>query len=97
MQKITPHLWFDKQVREAAEFYVSLFPGSKITSVTTLSGTPSGDCDLVSFEMLCSVTHQFEPSFAAPVSYTLDFENSCLKQRSIATDRDSGHLRGSLL
>jgi predicted 3-demethylubiquinone-9 3-methyltransferase (glyoxalase superfamily) len=51
MQKITPHLWFDKQAREAAEFYVSLFPGSKIANVTTLSGTPSGDCDVVSFEL----------------------------------------------
>ena len=51
MQKITPHLWFDKEAREAAEFYVSLFPDSKITQVTTLSGTPSGDCELVSFEL----------------------------------------------
>jgi len=51
MQKITPHLWFDRQAREAAEFYVALFPGSKIINVTTLSGTPSGDCDLVSFEL----------------------------------------------
>jgi predicted 3-demethylubiquinone-9 3-methyltransferase (glyoxalase superfamily) len=51
MQKITPHLWFDNQAREAAEFYVSLFPGSRITNVTTLTGTPSGDCDLVSFEL----------------------------------------------
>ncbi len=51
MQKITPHLWFDRQAREAAEFYVSLFPGSRLTSVTTLPGTPSGDCDLVSFEL----------------------------------------------
>ena len=51
MQKITPHLWFDKQAREAAEFYTSLFPGSKITRLTTLSDTPSGDCDLVSFEL----------------------------------------------
>lgn len=51
MQKITPHLWFDKEAREAAELYVSLFPGSRITNVTTLSDTPSGDCDLVSFEL----------------------------------------------
>jgi predicted 3-demethylubiquinone-9 3-methyltransferase (glyoxalase superfamily) len=51
MQKITPHLWFDKQAREAAEFYVSLFPGSKITNVMTLSDTPSGDCDVVSFDL----------------------------------------------
>ena len=51
MQKITPHLWFDRQAREAAEFYVSLLPGSRVTNVTNLSGTPSGDCDLVSFEL----------------------------------------------
>src|SRR5579864_5278058 len=51
MQKITPHLWFDKQAREAAEFYASLIPGSKITTATTLVDTPSGDCDLVSFEL----------------------------------------------
>jgi predicted 3-demethylubiquinone-9 3-methyltransferase (glyoxalase superfamily) len=51
MQKITPHLWFDKKAREAAEFYVSVFGGSRITNVTKLSGTPSGDCDVVSFEL----------------------------------------------
>jgi len=51
MQEITPHLWFDKEAREAAEFYVSLFPGSRITNVTRLSGTPSGDCDVVSFAL----------------------------------------------
>jgi predicted 3-demethylubiquinone-9 3-methyltransferase (glyoxalase superfamily) len=51
MTKITPHLWFDKEAREAAEYYVSLFPGSQITNVTRLSGTPSGDCDVVSFEL----------------------------------------------
>ena len=51
MQKITPHLWFDREAREAAELYVSLLPGSKITNVTTLTNTPSGDCDVVSFEL----------------------------------------------
>ena len=51
MRQITPHLWFDKQAREAAELYVSLFPGSKIINVTTLTDTPSGNCDLVSFEL----------------------------------------------
>jgi predicted 3-demethylubiquinone-9 3-methyltransferase (glyoxalase superfamily) len=51
MQKITPHLWFNKEAREAAELYVSLFPGSKITDVNTLTDTPSGDCDIVSFEL----------------------------------------------
>lgn len=51
MQKITPHLWFDKEAKEAARFYTSVFPSSKINSVTTLHNTPSGDCDVVSFEL----------------------------------------------
>ena len=34
MPTITPNLWFDTQGEEAAEFYVSIFPNSKITNVT---------------------------------------------------------------
>lgn len=48
-QKITPHLWFDKEAREAAELYTSLFSDSRITNVTTLRDTPSGDSEIVSF------------------------------------------------
>jgi predicted 3-demethylubiquinone-9 3-methyltransferase (glyoxalase superfamily) len=48
-QPITPHLWFDKEAKAAAEFYCSVFPESKVNSVTLLSSTPSGDCDIVSF------------------------------------------------
>ena len=34
MPRITPNLWFDTQAQEAAEFYVSVFPNSKITDIT---------------------------------------------------------------
>jgi predicted 3-demethylubiquinone-9 3-methyltransferase (glyoxalase superfamily) len=51
MQKITPHLWFNKEAKEAAEFYAALIPNSKIKNITTLHNTPSGDCDVVSFEL----------------------------------------------
>jgi predicted 3-demethylubiquinone-9 3-methyltransferase (glyoxalase superfamily) len=34
MQKITPHLWFDNQLEEAMDFYVSLFEDSKILNVS---------------------------------------------------------------
>src|SRR6059058_2563676 len=51
MQKITPHFWFDKEAKEAAEFYTSLLPDSQVTNITTLHDTPSGDCDVVSFEL----------------------------------------------
>jgi predicted 3-demethylubiquinone-9 3-methyltransferase (glyoxalase superfamily) len=46
---ITPHLWFDTQARDAAAFYCSVFPDSRITHLTQLHATPSGDCDVVSF------------------------------------------------
>jgi predicted 3-demethylubiquinone-9 3-methyltransferase (glyoxalase superfamily) len=50
-QNIVPHLWYDKEANEAAEFYASIFPDSKITNKTTLHDTPSGDSDVVSFEL----------------------------------------------
>lgn len=51
MQKIIPHLWFDREAREAAEFYTSVFPDSRIKQITALHDTPSGDSDSVSFEL----------------------------------------------
>jgi predicted 3-demethylubiquinone-9 3-methyltransferase (glyoxalase superfamily) len=30
-QKITPNLWFDGNAKEAVEYYVAAFPGSKVT------------------------------------------------------------------
>ena len=50
-QRIAPHLWFDKEAKEAAGFYTSLIPNSTIRNITTLHGTPSGDCDIVSFDL----------------------------------------------
>ena len=80
MQKIIPHLWFDKEAREAAEFYASLFPDSKVTNITTLHDTPSGDSDIVSFELAdqsfmaisAGPFFKFNPS----VSFILNFDPS---------------------
>ncbi len=33
IQKITPFLWFDKQAEEAINFYVSIFPNSRVVSI----------------------------------------------------------------
>lgn len=51
MQKIIPHLWFDTEAKEAGEFYASVFPDSKVTDITTIHNTPSGDADIVSVEL----------------------------------------------
>lgn len=51
MQKIIPHLWFDKEAVEAANWYVSLFENSSIINITTIPDTPSGDAKLIDFEL----------------------------------------------
>ena len=43
MQKITPFLWYSKEAEEAAAFYASIFPDSRVGRVTALqSESPSG-------------------------------------------------------
>ena len=49
--KITTHLWFDKQAREAGRLYTSLFKDSKVKDTTVLEGTPSGSGDIVTVDL----------------------------------------------
>ncbi len=51
MQKITTHLWFDTQAKEAAGFYTSIFQNARIKNHTVLSDTPSGTVDLLTIEL----------------------------------------------
>jgi predicted 3-demethylubiquinone-9 3-methyltransferase (glyoxalase superfamily) len=52
MQTITPHLWFEKEAKEAAKLYTSIFKDSKIKNQTTLHNTPSGSVDILTIELL---------------------------------------------
>ncbi len=87
MQKIVPHLWFDREAKEAAEFYTASFPDSQITSIVTLRDTPSGDADVVSFELWgysfmaisAGPLFKFNPS----VSFMVNFDPS--RDREAAT------------
>jgi predicted 3-demethylubiquinone-9 3-methyltransferase (glyoxalase superfamily) len=54
MPAITPCLWFDHQAEEAAQFYVSVFPNSRITDTlhyTEADPGKTGSVLLVSFEL----------------------------------------------
>lgn len=54
MPKISPFLWFDTQAEEAADFYVSVFPNSRITRVARRpKGVPGpeGEVMVVDFEI----------------------------------------------
>lgn len=81
MQKIIPHLWFDTQAREAAEFYVAAFgDDSRMGNAVTLHDTPSGDAETVAFSlwdydfMAISAGPYF--TFNPAISFMLNFDPS---------------------
>lgn len=52
MQKIVPHLWYDKEAKEAALLYISLFEQSKLVFTKTIKNPPPfSDSEIVSFEL----------------------------------------------
>src|SRR5436190_6090649 len=58
LQRITPFLWFDDQAEPAAQFYVSIFPDSRIVGSTQYSpesaqasGRPAGSLMTVAFQL----------------------------------------------
>lgn len=57
-KRITPCLWFDNQAEQAANFYVGIFPNSKITATARfgeagheIHGRPAGSVMTVDFEL----------------------------------------------
>jgi len=54
MPRITPFLWFDNQAEEAANFYVAIFPNSKVGKITRYSEgapAPAGTVMTVEFSL----------------------------------------------
>jgi predicted 3-demethylubiquinone-9 3-methyltransferase (glyoxalase superfamily) len=56
--RITPFLWFDTEAEQAAQFYTSIFPDSRMNAVTLYdegsakaSGMPAGSAMTVAFEL----------------------------------------------
>ena len=98
MQKIIPHLWFDKEAKEAATFYTTVFPESKITHTSLIHNTPSGDCDIVSFELWnkafmaisAGPLFKFNPSVSFIVNFDpLLFKTSADKEKAALEALDS--------
>jgi predicted 3-demethylubiquinone-9 3-methyltransferase (glyoxalase superfamily) len=61
IKKIVPHLWFSEEAEEAAEFYTSIFPNSRIGDVTRYGSE--------GFEI-----HQMPEGTVMTVEFTLDDE-----------------------
>jgi predicted 3-demethylubiquinone-9 3-methyltransferase (glyoxalase superfamily) len=55
IQKIVPHLWYAREAAEAARFYATVFPDSRVDRVTSLPadspGGPAGSVDVVEFTL----------------------------------------------
>jgi predicted 3-demethylubiquinone-9 3-methyltransferase (glyoxalase superfamily) len=86
MPKITPWLWFDTQAEEAAEYYTSIFPNSKIVDVSRYGAAgprPEGMVMTVSFvldgEEFVALNGGPEFSFTEAVS----FQVACGSQEEV--------------
>jgi predicted 3-demethylubiquinone-9 3-methyltransferase (glyoxalase superfamily) len=86
MQRITPFLWFDEQAEEAARFYVSVFPNSRIVTTTRYGEAgpgPRGSVMTVVFQL---DGHEFialnggpQFKFTEAVSFSVD----CKTQKEV--------------
>lgn len=79
MNKITPFLWFDKNMTEIVAYYQSIFPSMKTNFTGSLSDTPSGTVEMAEMEIfgqkfgLMTAGSTFK--FNEAVSFIIDCEN----------------------
>lgn len=66
--KIFPHLWYAKEAEEAAAFYASIFPDSRVERVTPLlSDSPSGPAGSVKVVDFTLFGQRFQAISAGPL------------------------------
>jgi predicted 3-demethylubiquinone-9 3-methyltransferase (glyoxalase superfamily) len=82
MQKLTPCLWFDGQAEEAAQFYTSVFPNSRVTELTYYGSAgpgPEGTVLTASFELdgqsFVGLNGGPEFAFSEAISFQVDCES----------------------
>lgn len=83
MRKITPHLWFDTEAKAAAEFYASVFPDAKITHSSVIHGTPTGDTELVSFEIAGQPFMAISAGPVFKINPSISFTISCKSEGEV--------------
>jgi predicted 3-demethylubiquinone-9 3-methyltransferase (glyoxalase superfamily) len=87
MSKIVPCLWYAKEAEEAAAFYVSLLPNSRINSVTPLpvdspSG-PAGSVKVVEFTLAGQAFMAMTAGPLDPFNHAISFMIECEDQPEI--------------
>src|SRR5512144_1286275 len=87
MPKITPFLWYAKEAEEAAAFYASIFPDSRVVRVTSLaSESPSGPPESVKVVEFVLFGQSFSAMSAGPFepfNHAISFVVSCDDQAEI--------------
>jgi predicted 3-demethylubiquinone-9 3-methyltransferase (glyoxalase superfamily) len=85
--KIAPHLWFADKAVEAANFYVSLFPDSRVDSVTPIpADTPSGPAGSVQVVEFTLAGQKFMAINAGPLdpfNHAISFVVNCTDQAEV--------------
>ncbi len=85
--KIAPHLWFAEKAAEAARFYVSLFPDSRVDAVTPIpADTPSGPAGSVKVVEFTLAGQQFMAIEAGPLepfNHAISFVVNCADQAEV--------------
>jgi predicted 3-demethylubiquinone-9 3-methyltransferase (glyoxalase superfamily) len=86
MQNLTPCLWFDTEGEDAANFYVSVFPNSKILDVARYGSAgprPEGTVMTVNFELdgMKFLALNGGPQFK--FSEAISFQVSCENQEEV--------------
>jgi predicted 3-demethylubiquinone-9 3-methyltransferase (glyoxalase superfamily) len=87
MQKITPFLWYAKEAEEAAAFYTSVFPDSRVSRVTSLlSESPSGPPGSVKVVDFVLFGQSFTAMSAGPLdpfNHAVSFVVACDDQQEL--------------
>jgi len=87
LQKITPFLWYAKDAEDAARFYASIFPGSRVDRVTALpSDSPSGPAGSVKVVELTLFDQAFLAMSAGPLdpfNHAVSFVVNCDDQAEL--------------
>src|SRR4029453_16793608 len=85
--KIVPHLWFVKEAVEAANFYVSLFPDSRVDSVTPIAADtpsgPAGSVEVVEFTLAGQPFMAISAGPLDPFNHAISFIVNCTDQAEI--------------
>jgi predicted 3-demethylubiquinone-9 3-methyltransferase (glyoxalase superfamily) len=87
MARIIPHLWYSTQAEEAAKFYASVIPNSKVESVTALpADSPSGPAGSVKVVEFTLCGQPFVAFSAGPLddfNHSISFMIECETQAEI--------------